>query len=333
VAFIMTASIYRGRETERVKRPIDVVGLALLVIWVGALQLTLDKGKDLDWFASPEIVALAVAAALAFCLFLVWELTDGHPVVDLSLFRNRNFSTGTLAIALAYGAYFGSIVLLPLWLQQYMGYTATDAGWVLAPVGVLALLLTPIVGRTAGKVDPRVYATTSLVIFAVVAWMRSRFNTEVDIWTLVVPTILQGAAVSCFFIPLVNLALGGLRPDQIAAASGLNNFLRISAGAFATSTATTLWENRAALHHAHLVEHLTPGNATTSATLELLGRLGMQPEQRYAYLERLVNQQAFTLSALDLFYASAVLLVLLIPFLWIARPPRGKGAEAPAAAH
>jgi len=176
-------------------------------------------------------------------------------------------------------------------------------------------------------------SATALVIFAVVAWMRSRFNTEVDIWTLVVPTILQGAAVSCFFIPLVNLALGGLRPDQIAAASGLNNFLRISAGAFATSTATTLWENRAALHHAHLVEHLTPGNATTSATLELLGRLGMQPEQRYAYLERMVNQQAFTLSALDLFYASAVLLVLLIPFLWIARPPRGKGAEAPAAAH
>jgi len=333
VAFIMTASLYRGRETERLKRPIDVVGLALLVVWVGALQLTLDKGKDLDWFHSTEIVALAVAAALAFCLFLVWELTDEHPVVDLSLFRNRNFSTGTLAIALAYGAYFGSIVLLPLWLQQYMGYTATDAGLVLAPVGVLALVLTPIVGRTTGKVDPRVYATTSMLVFAAVAWMRSRFNTQVDIWTLVVPTILQGAAVSCFFIPLVNLALGGLPAERIAAASGLNNFLRITAGAFATSTATTLWENRAALHHAQLVEHLTPGNPATSATLDLLARLGMQPEQRYAYLDRLVNQQAFTLSALDLFYASAILLVLLIPMLWIARPPKGAGAPAAAGEH
>jgi DHA2 family multidrug resistance protein len=333
VALIMTASIYRGRETERVKRPIDVVGLALLVVWVGALQLTLDKGKDLDWFASPEIIALAVAAALAFCLFLVWELTDEHPVVDLSLFRNRNFSTGTLAIALAYGAYFGSIVLLPLWLQQYMGYTATDAGLVLAPVGVLALVLTPVVGRTAAKVDPRVYATMSMVVFAAVAWMRSRFNTEVDIWTLVLPTILQGAAVSCFFIPLVNLALGGLPPERIAAASGLNNFLRITAGAFATSTATTLWENRAALHHAQLVEHLTQGDPATGATLELLGRLGMQGEQRYAYLDRLVNQQAFTLSALDLFYASAILLVLIIPFLWIARPPKGGASPAAAGAH
>src|SRR3989440_5252761 len=230
VALAMTWIIYRERETPRVQTPIDGVGLGLLVVWVGALQLMLDQGKDLDWFSSPLIVALAITTVLAFALFLVWELTDDHPVVDLHLFRNRNFSTGTLAVALSYGAYFGSIVLLPLWLQQYMGYTATDAGWVLAPVGVLALLLTPIVGRTAGKVDPRVYATTSLVVFAVVAWMRSRFNTEVDIWTLVVPTILQGAAGSCFFIPLVNLALGGLRQDQIAAGAGLDNLLGLHAG-------------------------------------------------------------------------------------------------------
>src|SRR3954449_2868400 len=179
----MTWMMYRSRETERVKRPIDAVGLGLLVLWVGSLQLTLDKGKDLDWFASPEIIALAVAAALSFCLFMVWELTDEHPVVDLSLFRNRNFTTGTLAIAFAYAAYFGSIVLMPLWLQQYMGYTATDAGMVLAPVGLLALVLTPIVGRTSGtRIDPRYYATLSLVIFAVVAWMRSRFTTDVDLW-------------------------------------------------------------------------------------------------------------------------------------------------------
>ncbi|HET7197041.1 MAG TPA: DHA2 family efflux MFS transporter permease subunit, partial [Burkholderiales bacterium] len=156
VALAMSWMLYRERETPRVKRPIDAVGLVLLVVWVGSLQLMLDQGKDLDWFASGEIVALAVTAALGFCLFLVWELTDEHPVVDLSLFANRNFSTGTTAIALAYAAYFGSIVLLPLWLQQYLGYTATDAGLVLAPVGVLALLLTPIVGRTSGvRIDPR----------------------------------------------------------------------------------------------------------------------------------------------------------------------------------
>src|SRR3954467_6782370 len=334
VALAMTWIIYRDRETPRVKTPIDGVGLGLLVVWVGALQLMLDQGKDLDWFSSPIIVALAVTTALCFCLFLVWALTDDHPVVDLRLFANRNFSTGTVAIALSYGAYFGSIVLLPLWLQQYMGYTATDAGLVLAPVGLLALILTPIVGRTSGtRIDVRVYATFSLVLFALVAWMRSRFSTDVDLWTLIIPTLIQGAAVSCFFIPLTGVALGDLRQDQIAAASGLNNFLRISAGAFATSVATTLWEARAALHHAHLVEHLNPGNPATSATLDFLTRLGMNEQQRLAYLERLVTQQAFTLSALDLFYASAIVLVLLIPLVWMARPPRRGGGAAAAGAH
>ena len=335
VALAMTWMLYRDRETPRVSTPVDGVGLGLLVVWVGSLQLMLDKGKDLDWFASPLIVALAVVTALAFAIFLVWELTEEHPVVDLSLFRNRNFSTGTLAIALSYGAYFGSIVLLPLWLQQYMGYTATDAGLVLAPVGLLAIVLTPIVGRTSGvRIDPRLFATTSLVIFAIVAWMRSRFNTDVGIWTLVVPTLVQGAAVSCFFIPLIAVALGGLRQDQIAAGSGLNNFLRISAGAFATSIATTLWESRAALHHARIVERMTIYDPATNATLQSLGALGMPPEQRYAFLERLVIQQAFTLSALDLFYLSAVLLVLLIPLIWIARPARrGDGAAAEAVGH
>ncbi|HEY2337307.1 MAG TPA: DHA2 family efflux MFS transporter permease subunit [Burkholderiales bacterium] len=333
VALGMTWFIYRERETPTVRTPIDGVGLALLVVWVGSLQLMLDQGKDLDWFASPVIVTLAVTTVLGFALFLAWELTDEHPVVDLRLFANRNFSTGTVAIALSYGAYFGSIVLLPLWLQQYMGYTATDAGLVLSPVGLLAIILTPIVGRSSGKVDPRLLATTSLVIFAVVGWMRSRFSSDVDLWTLIVPTVLQGAAISCFFIPLTGLALGDLRQEQIAAASGLNNFLRISAGAFATSIATTLWESRAALHHARLVEHMSAGDPATAATLESLGRLGLEAPQRYAVLERMVNVQAFTLSALDLFYGSAILLVLLIPLLWLARPPRGAAGGAGAGAH
>ena len=165
------------------------------------------------------------------------------------------------------------------------------------------------------------------------AWMRSAFNTNVDIWTLVWPTVLQGAAVSCFFIPLVALALGGLRQDQIAAASGLNNFLRITAGGFATSIATTLWESRAALHHARIVERLTPYDPAATGALQSLGALGMAPEQQYALLNQMVNQQAFTLSALDLFYGSAVLLVVLIPFLWIARPARREAGAAAEIAH
>jgi len=329
----ITWSIYRSRETPRLKRPIDGVGLALLVIWVGSLQLMLDKGKDLDWFSSGTIVALAVAAALGFALFLVWELTDEHPVVDLSLFERRNFAIGTSAISLAYGAYFGAIVLLPLWLQQYMGYTATDAGWILAPVGVLAVFLTPLVGKASGKVDPRLLTTASLLIFALVSWMRSRFSTDVDLHALIVPTVIQGAAVACFFIPLVALALSGLPPTRIAAATGLNNFLRITAGAFGTSISTTLWENRAALHHSRLVERATLYDPATRQTLDQLAASGLDPSQAYGYLNRLIDQQAFTLAALDLFYASAILLVLLVPLVWLARPIKGPPGAAAAGAH
>jgi len=333
-AAAFTWLIYRERESARRRTPIDAVGLVLLVVWVGALQVMLDKGKDLDWFGSNVIIALAVAVALGFALFLAWELNEEHPVVDLHLFARRNFWTGTLSISLSYGAYFGSIVLLPLWLQQYMGYTATQAGMTLAPVGVLALFLTPLVGRNSDRVDPRIFATVALLIFAVVAFMRGRFNTGVDLGDLVLPTVIQGAAVSCFFIPLVALALSGLRPDQIAAASGLNNFVRITAGAFGTSIATTLWENRAGLHHARLVENLGRSDPITVDMLGRLGSAGMNPEQAYGFLNRLVDQQAFTMAALDLFNASAVLLVLLVPLVWLSRPAkRGEGSGGAAGAH
>jgi len=333
VAAAMTWVIYRHRDTPTRKIPIDAVGLVLLVVWVGALQIMLDTGKDHDWFGSGAIVALAVVAAFAFVLFLVWELTEEHPVVDLRLFARRNFWTGTLSVSLSYGAYFGSIVLLPLWLQQYLGYTATQAGWALAPVGVLALFLTPLVGRTSGRVDPRVFATVSLVIFAVVAAMRGGFNAQIDLSTLIIPTVIQGAAVSCFFIPLIALSLSGLRHDQIAAASGLNNFARITAGAFATSIATTLWESRASLHHAQLAEHVSASSPAVADALGKLGAAGLSPEQSYGLLNQLVNQQAFTMAAVDLFNASAVLLVLLIPLVWLTRPSRGGLGSEGASAH
>jgi DHA2 family multidrug resistance protein len=293
----------------------------------------LDKGKDLDWFGSNVIVTLAVVAALGFALFLVWELTEEHPVVDLRLFARRNFWTGTLSVSLSYGAYFGSIVLLPLWLQQYLGYTATQAGMTLAPVGILALFLTPLVGRYSNKVDPRLFATVALLIFAVVAVMRGRFNAQVDMAGLIIPTVIQGAAVSCFFIPLITVALSGLRPDQIAAASGLNNFARIVAGAFGTSIATTLWESRAALHHAQLAEHITRGDPVTVDALGRLGSAGLNPEQAVGFLNQIVNQQAFTMAAIDLFNASALLLVLLIPLVWLARPAKQGQGAASAGAH
>src|SRR5579883_2365411 len=330
-AGIVTWVIYRKRETPTARLPIDKVGLGLLVIWVGAMQILLDKGKNLDWFNSPVIVTLAIIALVGFVIFLVWELTDDHPIVDLSLFRGRNFSVSTVSMLVGYGLYFGNVVLLPLWLQQYMGYTATLAGVVLAPVGVLAILLMPFVGRNLTRIDPRWIVTSSFLIFGLVMFMRSRFNTQADIRTLLVPTLIQGAALATFFVPLLTLGFSGLAPDRIPAASGLMNFARITAGSFATSITTTLWDRRATLHH----EQLTGSNAAMTQALAHLHAGGLTSQQGYALLNRLVDNQAYMLSANDIFYVSGYLFVVLAGVVWLARPSKGGagGKEAAAGAH
>jgi DHA2 family multidrug resistance protein len=333
VAVYVTWIIYRGRETPTKKLPIDRVGLALLVIWIAAMQVMLDKGKELDWFASTQIVVLSIVAVVGFVFFVIWELTDDHPVVDLRLFAGRNFAMGTIAMSVAYGLFFGSIVLLPLWLQTQMGYTATEAGYVLAPVGFLAILLSPVVGRSVGRIDPRRIATGSFLLFALISFMRARFNVQVDIETLMIPTIVQGAAVACFFIPLVSITLSGLPPQRIASASGLTNFVRITAGAIGTSVSTTLWENRATMHHAHLTEAINHGNLAATQTLGNLQGSGFDGTQSLAMVDRMINAQAFVLSADDIFYASAIIFLMLIPLLWVTRPPRGGAAADAGGAH
>jgi DHA2 family multidrug resistance protein len=333
-AAAVTWLIYRKRETGTVKLPIDGFGLGLLVIWVGALQIMLDKGKDLDWFHSGQIVMLAIAAVVGLALFVVWELTDRHPVVDLRLFGRRNFWTSTMAMSLGYGTFFGNVVLLPLWLQQYMGYTATMAGMVLAPVGVLAILLTPIVGKNMHRVDPRIFASASFGVLAVVLLMRSHFNTSADFATLLVPTVIQGAALAVFFIPLITLGLSGLTPDRIPAASGLFNFARITAGSFGTSIATTLWDRRASLHHAQLAERISSYDPSSAQALAGMQAGGMSTQQSYEAVNRIIDQQAYMLSANDIFYASALLSLLLIAVIWLARPAKtGDAAAAAAGAH
>ncbi|MBL8287136.1 MAG: DHA2 family efflux MFS transporter permease subunit [Rubrivivax sp.] len=331
----MTWRLYRKRDPGPAKVRLDAVGLALLVVWIGALQIMVDKGKELDWFGSPLIVALAIVAVVGFLFFLAWELTDSHPIVDLRLFARPNFAIGTVALALAYALFFGNIVLLPLWLQQWMGYTATQAGMVLAPVGVFAILLSPWVGRNVGRIDARKIATFSFVVFAFVLWLRSRFDTQAPFETILVPTLVQGIATACFFIPLQTIIFNGLAPHEMAAASGLSNFARITAGAVGTSIFTTAWEDRAAMHHARLAESLGAGNAAAADALARLNAAGMPDPAALAFVNRLVDQQAYTMAATDLYWLSALLFLGLIGVLWLAPAPRragGPGAPGAAAA-
>ncbi|MDP2027687.1 DHA2 family efflux MFS transporter permease subunit [Sulfuriferula sp.] len=332
VAASVTWALYRKRETSTRRVPMDYVGLALLVVWVGALQIMLDKGKELDWFASPQIVTLAIVAVIGLIAFLIWELTDAHPIVDLTLFKRRNFWSGTLALAVAYGLFFGNVVLVPLWLQQYMGYTATDAGMVLAPVGLLAIFFSPWVGKNINKYDPRWFATLAFCIFALIFWMRSEFTTQTDYFTIMLPSLIQGIAVAVFFVPLVSLIFSGLPAERIPAASGLSNFARITAGAIGTSLVTTLWDDRAIAHHAVLIEHINDASPATQAALKTMTDAGMSTQQALAQINLLISQQAHTLAADELFRISAILFIVLIGLIWLARPVKAATAAPEAAA-
>lgn len=335
IAAGVTLAIYRSRETPTHKLPIDKIGLALLVTWVAAFQIMLDKGKDLDWFASPTIVTLGIIALVAFAYFVVWELNNDHPVVDLRLFGRRNFAGGTIAISIGYGVFFGNLVILPQWLQQYLGYRSIDSGLSTAPIGIFAVILMPLIGRFLPLVDARKVATASFIGFAIVFWLRSRYNLQVDQMTVILPTLLQGIPTAMFFVPLTVLLLSGLPPERIPAAAGLSSFVRVFCGAVGTSISTTAWNNRSIMHHAQLTEHATPYSPWLQETVNnLSSTLGLNAEQTVGMLERTITFQAAMLGINDIFYVSAVIFIVIIPLIWIIKPSKGgAGAAEASAAH
>ncbi|MBB3213104.1 DHA2 family multidrug resistance protein [Herbaspirillum sp. Sphag1AN] len=335
IAAGLTLSIYRTRESPTHKLPIDTIGLALLVTWVAAFQIMLDKGKDLDWFASPLILTLGLVALVAFAYFIIWELTTDHPVIDLRLFGRRNFAGGTIAISIGYGVFFGNLVLLPQWLQQYLGYRSIDSGLSTAPIGIFAVILMPFIGKFLPRVDARRVATASFILFAIVFFLRSRYTLEVDQWTVIMPTLMQGIPMAMFFVPLTVLLLSGLPPERIPAAAGLSSFVRVFCGAIGTSVATTAWNNRTIVHHAQLTEHATPYSPALQQMYSTMqGTLGMTQQQATGLIERNLNAQAAMIGINDIFWISGVIFLVIIPLIWIIKPVRGgAGAAEAAAAH
>ncbi|MBD8106617.1 multidrug efflux MFS transporter permease subunit EmrB [Erwinia persicina] len=326
VVVILALQTLRNRETETVIRPIDTVGLVLLVVGIGCLQVMLDRGKELDWFSSNEIITLTVIAVVALVVLLVWELTDDHPIVDLSLFKSRNFTIGCLSISLAYMLYFGSIVLLPQLLQEVYGYTATWAGLASAPVGIIPVILSPIIGRFAHKLDMRRLVTFSFIMYAVCFYWRAyTFEPGMDFAASAWPQFIQGFAVACFFMPLTTITLSGLPPERLAAASSLSNFTRTLAGSIGTSITTTMWSDRESLHHAHLTESVTPYSTNSQQMYAKLEQMGMTHDQASAYLAQQITNQGLIISANEIFWASAGVFLLLLVLVWFARPPFGAG--------
>ena len=265
-------------------------------------------------------------AVVAISFLIVWELTDDNPIVDLSLFKSRNFTIGCLCISLAYMLYFGAIVLLPQLLQEVYGYTATWAGLASAPVGVIPVILSPIIGRFAHKLDMRRLVTFSFIMYAVCFYWRAwTFEPGMDFGASAWPQFIQGFAVACFFMPLTTITLSGLPPERLAAASSLSNFTRTLAGSIGTSITTTMWTNREALHHAQLTESVTPFNPNAQQMYDQLQGMGMTQQQASGWIAQQITNQGLIISANEIFWVSAGIFILLLSLVWFARPPFSAG--------
>lgn len=312
------ATLLTPFETQRVKLPIDVVGLILLVVSVGAFQIMLDTGREHDWFGSAWIVALAIIAAISFAAFVIWELTDANPIVNLRIFRFRGFTFGTIALSLGFGAFFAQVVLTPLWLQQVAGYTATETGYVVAWLGCFAVLFSPIAAGTLGKLDIRLTVSAGILWMAAMSVLRAGWNADVDYWTLALPHVLQGMGMPFFFVGLTALVLSSVPVQDQTSAAGLMSFLRTLSGAIGTAVATTAWDESSRTSRSELVSSLNdPGGFMAS-----LERAGLTLEQARALLDRLVEVQALTLSVIHIFLAAAAVFVIAAAAVWIAPRPK-----------
>lgn len=321
ICFVLVARLATPFETKTVRARIDVVGLVLLVTFVGALQLMLDTGREHDWFASGWIVGLAIVAVIGFAAFLIWELTETQPIVDLSVFRFRGYVAGTAAMSLGYGAFFAQIVLTPLWLQQVVGYTATNAGYVVAWVGLLAVIASPLAARMTDVVDVRITITAGVVWMFLMSFLRAQWTTDSDYWTLALPHLLQGFGVPFFFIGLNALALGSVPPDKVVAAAGLLSFLRTLSGAIGTAIATSMWDSASAVARGGLV----PGLNDAQSALERMESAGLEQEQARGVLDRMVDMQAATLGAIHVYIVAGLVFLIAAASIWLAPRPR-KGA-------
>jgi DHA2 family multidrug resistance protein len=330
LSLVMTALFIFDPEYIKKQKAgsIDYVGLAFLVVGLGCLQVVLDKGEREDWFSSAFIVRLAIMSITALILLIYWELKTRHPVVDLRLFKERNYAAGVTIMFFFGFVLYGSIMLLPLYLQIIMGYDATLAGWALAFGGVGSLMILPIVGRLTQIIDGRWLIGAGLLINALAVYMMSNYNTQIDYFTAWFPRFIQGFGLGTTFVSLTTLTMSRISQEKMGNATGIFNLMRNLGGSFGIATATTLLARRSQLHQSRLVEHLTPLNLPFQAWQHRISEVlpGLPPNWQWwqstqplagLYLE--VQRQAQMLAFCDDYWFFTIVFLVLLPLVFLMR--------------
>ena len=316
-------AVLRSKETAILKARVDFVGLGLLVVWVGALQLILDLGKEHEWFASPMISTLGVVSVLGFLAFLIWELTEKNPIVSLRVFRRRGFAISALTMGLGYAGFMAANVLTPNWLQTAMGYTATQAGMASSTLGIFAIIAAPIVAKLVPKVDVRLLVCSGLFWLALVCFWRSGGTSAITFGWVAGLMFLMGAGMPFFFLPLNTLALSSIDDDETAAGAGLMNFIRTISGAFATSMVNTAWEDGTQRKQDQLSGILNGAQSVIDGFMAG----GQTHDQALTNLTQIVRGQAVMLATNELMLTSAIVFLFAGAAIWLAPKP-ARVAEA-----
>lgn len=328
--------LLKDQESQIIRNPIDWVGLALLATGVACLQVMLDKGKDLDWFESNAIIILTIVSAVSFLYFGVWNYFQQHRIVDFSFFKLRNFAIGTVAITIGYLLYFASTVTVPLWLQTEQNYTAYWAGVAVAPVGIVAVFFSTLVGKHMTKFDVRAVAALSFIFFSLSFFYQANFTTQVSLQKIMLARFYQGFGILIFFLPIVRIALSEVPASRLPSATGLFHFIRILIGSgFGTSIAIYVWSRLEIFHHARLSEAITPYRPLISDLFDNLEQQDPKFTQRVvkSLIDMQVEQQAFMLSTNDLAWLAAWLFLLMVPLIFLCNRVKDDAPAHPAGAH
>jgi DHA2 family multidrug resistance protein len=235
-------------------------------------------------------------------------------------------------MVVSYAAFFSVGLLVPLWLQRDLGYTPMWAGFATAPIGVLPILLTPFVGKYAARFDLRMVASCAFIALSITSFMRSDFTLGVDFERIALVQLLQGLGVALFFMPMLQILLSDLAPNEIASGSGLATFVRTLGGSFAASLTTWMWTHRTVVHHAHLTEQIAATDPGMQQTVAAMGHGNLQ--QGALLLNQMIHHQASQIGFNEIFHLLGWMFLAVIVFVWWAKPPFGaKPGGAPAGGH